>query len=440
MPVDAQRLAFLATEIQRLEALRPELERQRLECGKLEEMVKALRWEAYRAEEAYRQIEQEGSGMFGFISGLFGNQDARRSELLQVAVEAREAYDAAKEKFRPLKKEFDDLEAQVKSLTDLKAEHAGLVKQRAAELRNQSGSAAAALDLAEHELEQLASLKADVAELLKLGRKAELALLRCDEGNLFATRHEMSLFQKPFVKMLQSLHEFPAEWNLPPLPPEGDVRMLDPVGTGVDFRPPDLSDLNAMPLDMQGSLPMQQAKAAAMRAAMRATGEAVKNQAKFQAITVGHWLKRLEALQERLGALSEELERDQAAAVMGQRPLRSVSVAPAATAVPASAPPPRDVSANLQTIGRLALTTALTKVGDDPLRAVLLTVRAAGTRRVDLRIEMEDGSVQYGFPSAELEVAINDVVQSHDAARDGWTGFELLLLPTGQAQTRYLRD
>jgi hypothetical protein len=239
--------------------------------------------------------------------------------------------------------------------------------------------------------------------------------------------------------LLQRLHEFPAEWNLPPLPPEAEVRMLDPVGTGIDFRPPDLSDLPVMPLELPGNSPIQDAKAGALRAAIRATGEAVKNQAKFQAITIGHWLKRLEAFQERLNTLAEEIECEHAAAVLGRPTVRPVPAAPA-DAVDSPSPPPRDLSADLQTLGRLALASVLTKLGDEPLRTVRLTVQAASRRQLDLHFETEDGSVHYVFPSAELQTAMNDVLQNYDPDRDGWSGFEISVLPTGQMAINYSCD
>ncbi|HMP01576.1 MAG TPA: hypothetical protein PKC45_03645 [Gemmatales bacterium] len=311
-----ERLAIVNAEIARLELLQAEFERQKQEVAQLEEMVKSLRWESYQTELAYRQVEEEGTGFLGFLSGLFGGTEAKRADMRQVAVEAREAYEAARDKMKPLKEELVTLEVQLEKLPAFKSERADLVARQAETLHQSGSPVAAALAAVEHNLELLGHLKEEVAKLIKLGQRAQRLLLTCDDGNLFATRHEVAQFQKPFADLIHRLHEFPAEWALPDLPAEGDVRLLDPVGTGIQFQQPERSPLAAMPLGMESNL-IRQAEQSALRAALRAPAEAIKNQAKFQAITFGHWLTKLEALRDRTVALIDEKEQLRVGMVTG---------------------------------------------------------------------------------------------------------------------------
>jgi DNA repair exonuclease SbcCD ATPase subunit len=464
MSIDADRLANLTAEITRLETLQPELERQRKECQQVEEMVKSLRWEAYQAEQAYRQVEADEGSVFAWLGGLFGGNRPDKEELFRAALEARESYETAREKFKPLKQELEALETELRRLPDLKAEQAALLDQQTKALLAHGGGTSAAGEELIQQVSLVRSLLNDLADIRKLGVQAESALSRCDNDSLFSTRQTMKTFQNAVIKLLERMVDVPAQWLLPSLIPINEVRLLDPVGTGVGFRPPDMSDV---PLSLQGTILGLRAREEAVRAAVRAADEAIREQASYQVILVRHWLTRLKALEERLNELVKELEKTQLSAVLGttgssaalgvEASVDSCSVPAtdgnpvlmpetAVKSLPAGAEPATpacdpglDLRGALQRVADLAYQAALSRTEDfEKILSIHLVVQRGDDQKVDFHLERLDESVQYLFPSQELTAAIRETNEVGLALDDQWRGFELILLPSGEAHTRLL--
>lgn len=464
MSAEADRLATLTAEIARLEALQPELERQRKECRQLGEMVHALRWEAYQAEQAYREVEAEESGIFGWLGGLFSSNRPDKEELFQAALDARESYEAARLKFKPLKQELEALEAALRRLPDLKSEQSALLDQQAKALRAQGGDSAATYDELLRQISLVRSLLSDLTEVRKLGVQAQSALRRCDDDTLFATRQTMRTFQNAVIKLLERLVEAPADWHLPPPMSINDVRLLEPIGTGIGFRPPEMSDV---PLSLPGSILGLQAREDAVRAAMRAADEAVRDQARYQVMLVGHWLTRLQALEQRLNEILEELEKTRVSAVLGTA--GCAAAAGVGTAADPSLVPPTGANsaasseagaaslvsgagsassageleavlqAALRRLVSLAFEAALTRLGDTgEIRSIHLVVENGDTQRVDFHLERQNDSVQYLFPPSDLSEAIRAANEAGAAYSDHWRGFQVMLLPSGESHLRLL--
>lgn len=460
----ADRLAYLVAEISRLEALQPELKRQREECRQLEEMVKSLRWEAYQAEQAYREVEAEENSVLGWLGRLFGGNRPDKEELFQAALQARDSYEAAREKFKPLRQELEELEAELNRLPDLKAEQLALLDQQTEALRIQGDSTFVTCEELNRQISLVRSLLGELADIRKLGLQAQSALRRCDDDTLFATRQTMRTFQNAVVTLLERLLEAPAEWHLPPQIAINEVRLLDPVGTGVGFRPPDMSDV---PLSLQGSLLGLRAREEAVQAAIRAANEAVRDQARYQVMLVEHWLTRLQALEQRLTEILKELEQMRVSVMLGaaghaagagsetvadsglEPPVGGISV-PGGETGSASlvagagssslAPGPKEVlNVALQRVVSLALETVRTRMDDTTeIRSIHLVAETGDSQQVDFHLERLDDSVQYLFPPLELTEAIKTVNEAGAAFSDQWRGFELVLLTSGESHLRLL--
>jgi predicted nucleic acid-binding Zn-ribbon protein len=315
-----RKLRELAPRMQRLDELRAERDRQRLEVSAAEELLKQLKWASYQAEQAYVQMEEAGSGLGGMFSRMFTDHQARCDELLHAAQDAREAYEAARDKLKPLRDELTHLEQEVADLEAARPEYDALLEARARSMAAAGGPAQHHLAQLQEEARRIVCLLERSERLRKQAQKLESLMLRCDRSNLFTIRGEFTPFQKEFSVFILEAQAAPPEWRLPSLPDEADVRMLDPVGTNSKMHFPDNTEERVMELAVGMQAFSLNQEAARMRAVVNAglaSDEAIRQQARYQSALCADWGKKLGAFASGLRRLKTEAQQKLEAILFG---------------------------------------------------------------------------------------------------------------------------
>ena len=303
-----RKLRELSPRMQKLDELKAERDRQRVELSAAEELLKQLKWASYQAEHAYVQAEEMGAGLGGFFSRVFSDHKAKNEELLQVAQDARDTYEAAKDKLKPLREELGNLEREVAELEAARPEYEAALEAR---LRAAAGPANQQLLRLQEQVRVLAGLLGRCEQLGRQAQKLESMLLRCDRSNLFTIRAEFTPMQKELGVFILEASALPAEWSLPALPNEADVRMLDPVGCSSKIHFPDSTQDRMIELAAGVHGLNIHREAARMRAivnAGHASDEAIRQEARYQSTLCGDWAKKVCAFADGLRRVKIKLQ------------------------------------------------------------------------------------------------------------------------------------